>query len=318
MRFGRELVLFYLRLNRLIWRHLPPAVQAGRLMTAYGRFLHRLVRVHSPRSTGTVTFFFRNRPQLELISRLAMQGRVDSEPPRIAVLACSQGAEAYSIACSVRSRWPKAGIQITCSDIDDEVLKFAQRAAYPAGSGRLQNTRIFARMTYQEAQTLCDVQGNCVKVRPEFLQGITWRVADAGDPRLLDFFGLHDIVVANNFLCHMVPPEAERVLRNVARLVTPSGYLVASGVDLDVRATVARDLGLKPVTDLVEEIHTGDPSLTREWPWKYWSLEPLDKTRDDLMFHYASVFQTPERPTPASSAPGRMLDVRQLTTGAMS
>jgi SAM-dependent methyltransferase len=318
MRLGRALALSYLRLNRLIWRHFPAGVQAGHLMTTYGHFLHRLVLVHSPRATGTVTFFFRNRPQLELISKLAMQGRADSEPLKIAVLACSQGAEAYSIACSVRSRCPKAKIQITCSDILEEVLKFAQRAAYPAETTRLQDTRIFERMTDREVQALCDFQGKYARVRPEFQEGMIWRVADAGDPGVLNLLGPHDIVVANNFLCHMAPPEAERVLRNVARLVTPSGYLVVSGVDLDVRTAVARDLGLKPVTELIEEIHNADPSLTREWPWKYWSLEPLDKTRGDWMLRYASVFQMPECSTPASRTAGRMLDVSRLATGSMN
>jgi hypothetical protein len=31
--------------------------------------------------------------------------------------------------------------------------------------------------------------------------------------------GLQDIVIANRFLCHMEPRDAERCLRNIARLV---------------------------------------------------------------------------------------------------
>lgn len=65
-------------------------------------------------------------------------------------------------------------------------------------------------------------------------------------PRILkvvDAFGLQDIVVANRFLCHIQPEEAEACLRNVARLVKPGGYLFVSGVDLGVRTKVARDLG---------------------------------------------------------------------------
>src|SRR4029453_4134504 len=39
------------------------------------------------------------------------------------------------------------------------------------------------------------------------------------------------------------PPEAERCLRNIARLVRPGGHLFISGTDLDVREKVAHELG---------------------------------------------------------------------------
>jgi hypothetical protein len=76
--------------------------------------------------------------------------------------------------------------------------------------------------------------------------------------------------VANRFLCHMHPEEAEECLCNLARLVKPGGYLFVSGVDLGVRTKVARELGWRPVTELISEIHEGDPSLRRGWPLEYW------------------------------------------------
>ena len=79
--------------------------------------------------------------------------------------------------------------------------------------------------------------------------------------------------------------------RNFAQLVKPGGYLFVSGVDLNVRAKVARDLGWRPVTDSIREIHEGDPSLLRDWPSQYWGLEPFDAERRDWQMRYASVFQ---------------------------
>ena len=90
---------------------------------------------------------------------------------------------------------------------------------------------------------------------------IHWHVGDAGDPDLLDMVGSQDIVVANNFICHMVPSEAEKCLRNIARVVRPGGYLFVSGIDLDVRTQVACDLGWEPLQELLEEVHEGDPYL---------------------------------------------------------
>ena len=77
----------------------------------------------------------------------------------------------------------------------------------------------------------------------------------------------------------------------MARFVAPGGYLFVSGVDLDVRTKVANELGWKPISDLLEEIHEGDPSLRTAWPHRYWGLEPLERSRSDWNIRYASVFQ---------------------------
>jgi hypothetical protein len=116
-------------------------------------------------------------------------------------------------------------------------------------------------------------------------------VGDVTDPQVAARLGPQDIVVANRFLCHLQPDVAVRSLRAVARFVTPGGYLFVSGVDLDVRARVARELGWTPVTERLEEVHEGDPSLRAGWPLRYWGLEPLDRTRHDFALRYAAAFQ---------------------------
>lgn len=77
----------------------------------------------------------------------------------------------------------------------------------------------------------------------------------------------------------------------IARLVKPDGYFFVSGVDLDVRTMVAREMGWKPVPDLLREIHEGDPSLRNGWPLEYWALEPFQAQRGDWKLRYAAVFQ---------------------------
>jgi hypothetical protein len=89
----------------------------------------------------------------------------------------------------------------------------------------------------------------------------------------------------------MEPERAERCLRNLARLVKPGGYLFISGIDLDVRTRVAKEMGWKPITDLMREIHEGDVSVRRGWPLEYWGLEPFSNDRPDWKLRYASVFQ---------------------------
>jgi len=232
---------------------------------------------------------------------------------RIAVLACSKGAEVYSIAWTIRSTRPDIELSIQAVDISKEIVEFAARGVYSlsdsdvlnmpnhqgiAGRGdvtwntcRDQLTSIFERMTGEEVEAMFEVEGDQGSIKPWLRQGIDWKPGDAGDPELGRSLGPQDMVVANRFLCHMAPAAAEQTLRNIARLVRPGGYLFVSGVDLDVRTRVARELSWKPVTDLMREIHEGDVSLRRGWPMEYWGLEPFFNKRRDWKFRYASAFQ---------------------------
>jgi len=310
-RLRRHLERRYLALNRWFWSHLPESVAGWRPVIAYGHHLNTLVQRREMRAQRLGTFFFRNRPELELLTRIA--GRL----PRgstldMAIVACSKGPEVYSISYAIRSARPDLILRICAIDIASDILSFAAAGVYSLrpqtsqkrrldstaqadeitfNTERDQKDSIFERISPAEIREMFDHDGDNVRVTPRFREGITWNVGDARDPELVTSVGRHDIVIANRFLCHMNPSEAEQCLRNVARLVRPGGYLFASGVDLSVRSHVARELGWRPVTDLIADIHEGDPSLRRDWPLQYWGLEPFDSTRADWHIRYASVFQ---------------------------
>ncbi|MDQ6703701.1 MAG: methyltransferase domain-containing protein [Pseudomonadota bacterium] len=220
----------------------------------------------------------------------------------LAVLACSKGAEVYSILWAIRSARPDLRLTTYAVDISQEILEIAERGVYSRRSDviwdhcRNQNASIFERLTHEEMEAMCEVKDHVVRVRPGLKEGIVWLCGDAGDPELIGVLGNQDVVVANRFLCHIKPMAAERCLRNIARLVKPGGYLFVSGIDLDVRTKVARAMGWKPVTDLMREIHEGDPSLREGWPLQYWGLEPFRDNRPDWKIRYTSVFQIGETP----------------------
>ena len=175
----------------------------------------------------------------------------------------------YSISYAIRSARPDLKVSLRALDISKDILEFAEAGVYSVRShdnsgarntGHLvldgdvatntfrdQPSSIFERMSSGEMTAMFDREGDQVRVKPRFREGITWHLGDAGDPGLVGTLGLQDIVVANRFLCHMYPEEAEVCLRNLARLVKPGGYLFVSGVDLDVRSKVARELGWRPV-----------------------------------------------------------------------
>jgi chemotaxis methyl-accepting protein methylase len=305
----------YVNINIWIWSHLPAWLKSRPSLCGYGSHVHSLIQLRG-RTQSTGTFFFRNRPELELLLRLLDQFPSLSTV-KIAILGCSKGAEVYSFSYTIQTARPDLCLGLSALDIDKDTLDFAKEGVYSleseekgpdtspfpeelgtdvaAKTSRDQppSSSMFERMTPAEIEGMFEHKGALARVRPQFRDKISWHIGDAGNPSLAAELGVQDIVVANRFLCHMVPDEAEACLRNLAQLVKSGGYLFVSGVDLAVRSKVASEYGWRPVLDLIKEVHDGDPSMQRGWPLEYWGLEPLDQGREDWKVRYASVFQLP-------------------------
>lgn len=280
----------FLRVNEWVWSRLPSSCTAFRPISLYVNFLHSLVKIGAERTQYHGTFFFRNRPELELIRSLATK-RPCSGNWKIIVFACSNGAEVYSILWTIRSARPDLMLDVHAVDISKDILEIARQGRYSPQDNPLVHSDILERLTKTEIAELFEKEDNQLRIKPWIAHGLNWHLGDARDSDLAEVIGQADIVVANKFLCHMAPRDAERCLRNVASFVRPGGYLFVSGVDLEVRTEVAVDLGWNPLPDLLEEIHDGDPSVRRDWPWKYWGLEPFDRRRPDWKKRYAAVFR---------------------------
>jgi mannose-6-phosphate isomerase-like protein (cupin superfamily)/SAM-dependent methyltransferase len=288
--FAKRLINFYLRFNGKLWNKLPASFSTLRPVRSYGDLLHTLARRHGARAQAPSTFFLRNRPQLELIRRL-IQRRAETDPLRVAVLGCSTGVEAYSIAWRIRSARPDLKLTLHAVDISKRAVEFGECGRYSLVDPQLTDTDVFARMSETEMMDLFDRDGDVVTVKSWIKEGIKWQVGDVAKPETINALGPQDIVIASNFLCHMYPLMAEKCLRDIARLVRPYGYLFVSGIDLDVRTKVADDLGWHPLQELLEEIHEGDVCMKTFWPWHYGGLEPLNKKRRDWKRRYAAAFQ---------------------------
>lgn len=281
-----------LKLNVWAWQRLPEPVTTLAPLRSYGRFVHRLVQARAERRQFFGTFFFRNRPALALLRRLGERAPVGSTW-RVAFLACSNGAEMYSALWTVRTARPDLKVVAHAVDVSPEMVEIARRGTYALEASDVVGERIFSRTTTEEMSQMFEVdrRAGVARIEPWLQEGIAWHVADAGAPDIVDRLGPQDTVMANNFLCHMRPVDAERCLRNVARLVAAGGHLMVSGIDLDVRTRVAVDLGWQPVGESLAAVHDGDQAVRRDWPCAYWGLEPLDGNRPDFAIRYASVFR---------------------------
>jgi len=147
-------------------------------------------------------------------------------------------------------------------------------------------------MSEETHDGLMTTAGKTLVVQDWVKESVTWAVGDACSPNLAARFGLQDVVLANNFLFHMPPERAEACMTNLARFVAPNGYLVVSGVDLDLRSRVLRGLGFVPVTTQCEDIHAAE-DVHASWPLRFWGLEPIDRRRPDWQSRYATIFRRP-------------------------
>ena len=273
---GRKLERALLEANRRIWQRLPTRVRDLQGVQAYGRWLHVLTCRNADREMYVGTLFLRNRPALELMRTLTAE-KPRGTTIRMAVLGCSVGVEVYSILWTLRRERPDLKIVVDAVDISPDVLAIAEEGVYGPQTSEVVHASIFQQLTDTERREMFDWDGEQARVKPWLRKGITWRLGDASDPGLVEELGAMDLVVANNFLCHMDAPSAERCLRNLARLANADGYLFVSGVDLNIRTKVALDLGWEPVPELLAEIHDGDPLVRADWPCHWWGLEPLDR-----------------------------------------
>jgi SAM-dependent methyltransferase len=288
----RRLEAACLSRSERVWRRLPVRTRDLKPLRAYGAWAHALVGRHADREMYLGTQFLRNRPQLELMCRL-VRGSDLGACIEIAVIGCSIGVEAYSIVWALRRCRPDLELAVRAVDLSPEAIDVAEGGVYTPELSRMVHSSIFEGLTEAEHQEMFDWDGDAGTVKSWLRDGISWQVGDAADPGLVARLGPKDLVVANNFLCHMPAQSAERCLRNLARLVRPGGHVFVTGVDLDVRTKVARDLGWEPISELRAEIHDGDPLVRADWPWRWWGLERLERNRPDWEMRYSAAFRIP-------------------------
>ena len=238
---------FYLTQLRRAWRCVPVSLRNSGVARVYARHVYRFACLHDRRQ-HFATFFLRNRAELQLLLRLAEQTPRGAQL-RMTILGCSKGAEVYSMAWIIRSARPDIDLRIQAIDISAEIVEFAEKGVYSLRKPQPQDLStedavqrkggapiptsdqhawIFERLSQEETGSMFEIRGEDATIRDWLRKGITWQSGDAGDPELAAKLGKQDILVANTFLCHMRPPEAEKCIRNVGRFVKPGGYLLST------------------------------------------------------------------------------------------
>ncbi len=269
-------------------KRLPPL----RAMTETRRWRswrHRLTLLIDRREDAIFTRFMRVPTQFDALVGPALDyvaPSVTGRPLRILDIGCSGGAEPYSIASELVRRRPDVAFEVAAYDIRREMLAKAESAVYTTDEVFPVETppADFVAATFDERDGL-------YAVKPDITRRVTFGVADAFDPRLVEQTGTADIVFAQNLLYNFPRAVARRAFANLCQLLNPRAVLFIDGVDLDMREKLTREYGLVPLDFRVREIHD-DARVIRGcgWPWHYWGLEPFSTAHRDWHRRYATVF----------------------------
>lgn len=259
------------------------------VLLPYGLLRHRrLLRKCRFLDDHTYTCFLRSPTQLRLLSGpvldyLQPEGRLE-----ITLLACSNGAEAYTIASWLRRHRPGLDFHIRASDLHAEMVARAEAADYSRDEVLHSShmTEAFLRETFV-------ARGARHVVRPEIRAHVSFSQASLLDGEgLRAQFGQAPLVIAQNVLFHLPPELSRQAFANLVGLTAPRGALMVAGMHLDERARLAAQFDLAPFTEGLRAIHEEGRAHTPPHWWRvYWGCEPFLPFRHDAARRYATVFR---------------------------
>ena len=232
----------------------------------FQKLRHKLSLRVNVRQNSHFTGFLRLPSQYEALAGPvceALRATRGEAPLRIAVLGCSNGAEAYTIASVLRHQQPALNFSIRGYDISGDCIRQAGHASY--GREEIYNNQIITE-TFVESTFNRD--GDRYVVKPHIAERVSFQLGNVLAPSLVETVGSPDVVFAQNFLFHMTPDVARKALDNIRGLLEPGAAVFIDGVDLDLRYRFVRANGLRPLDCKISEIHE-EARRARSVGWPY-------------------------------------------------
>lgn len=264
----------------------------GALSYPYGVLKHsKLLRTVDRTSAHTYTCFYRSPTQLETLSGAVLDflGHPERTGTRleIVLMACSNGAEVYTIASWLSHQVPQLDFHITASDLHQSMADKATLGEYTAEEA-LQSEYITPGFI---AQTF-DRKGELYVVKPALRAKATFSQANLLDSEgLKGRFGPAHLVLAQNVLFHLSPDNARIAFDNLYSMLGPRGALLVEGMDPDLRVELTEKYGLEPLAANRRRIYSETRVHTPpDWWNYYWGSEPYFPLRHDKERRYGTIF----------------------------
>ncbi len=175
------------------------------------------------RITINVSQLFRNPEQWDRLAADIVPDLVATGGGRIRAWSagCSFGAEAFSLAATVRSTAPRAQLSIHASDIDRRILAAAGRGQFTEEDARTAPPELLREHFEQNADGW--------RARPTLTSAVRFAHEDLLNTRPLA--GSFDLVLCRNVVIYFTPEARSAVHEMLAHSVRPGGYLVIGSTE---------------------------------------------------------------------------------------
>ena len=288
------------RLSSSGWRFFPRGVLCDVLMYPYARLAHRRVLSSGRRSQSHIyTSFYRSPHQLEALTSHVIPFIGRGVPPRtlsINVVACSTGAEPYTVTSELIAKFPELDFDVCASDLHEDTVARAKAAQYTSAEVFLSEDipDEFVVRTFDRA-------GEDHIVKPEIREKVSFNRADLLGPTFATRFEPADVVFAQNVLFHLEPADAVIAFENILGLLKDRSALFVDGMELDMKERLTAKAGLTPLAYKCREIHSYARRHSPARWWKYYyGAEPYLVFRRSRQRRYSTIFLRDAEPQGSS------------------
>jgi len=173
--------------------------------------------------TASETTFFRDRTPFELFASEVLPSLAAlrmGEPIRVWSAACGAGQEIYSLAMIVdemRGRLGDTKVELFGSDLSERNLERAQ-------GGRYSQFEIQRGLPIRRLVDHFDKDDEFWTISPRIRQMVRWRRVNLISD--LSAAGRFDVIFCRYLLCQLTAEAKPRLLANLARAISPEGFVV--------------------------------------------------------------------------------------------
>ncbi len=183
------------------------------------------LRVLASQLTVSETYFLRNPDQFRALRELVlperMSARSGSRRLRLLSAGCASGEEAYSLAITLRNRFPEVAqwdVTIAGVDVNPAMIEKAARARYSTWS--LRETPVEIQKRYFQKESNEFVLDQTVRAMVTFEERNLVE-EDATSWRKDEF----DVIFCRNVVMYLVPDLMQLVVERLTRALAPGGFL---------------------------------------------------------------------------------------------
>lgn len=171
--------------------------------------------------TVNETFFFRDRPQLEVLEKHIFPELASKGKKAVNVLSagCSSGEEAYTLSIILREKYPQFSFNVFGIDISDLVIAKAVRAEYTQYAVRFVPPNLLKKYFNHLPN------GN-FKFRDEYKNGVTFKKLNLMEMDDISTRARFDVVFCRYVLIYFDKESKQKVINSFYDKTAENGYLI--------------------------------------------------------------------------------------------